>query len=47
VKFQWNAECENAFKELKDKLVSASVLSPPDLTKQCLNRLIMMVENTP
>jgi len=34
VKFQWSRECETAFRELKDKLVSAPVLCPPDLAKQ-------------
>ena len=34
VKFQWSKECESAFRELKDKLVSTPVLCPPDLAKQ-------------
>ncbi|XP_024028189.1 uncharacterized protein LOC112093615, partial [Morus notabilis] len=30
VKFQWDAECENAFQELKVRLTSAPVLTIPD-----------------
>ena len=33
IQFQWNKEYESAFREPKDKLVSAPVLCPPDLTK--------------
>ena len=34
VQFMWNDDCESAFKEIKEKLVSAPLLHPPDLTKQ-------------
>ena len=33
VKFDWTAECEVVFCEVKRRLVSAPVLHPPDLTK--------------
>ena len=33
MKFDWTAECEVAFCEVKRRLVSAPVLHPPDLTK--------------
>ena len=31
--FNWTDECEDAFTKLKQKLVSALVLQPPDLSK--------------
>ena len=34
VQFKWSPDCEKAFRELKEKLVSAPVLRPPDLSKQ-------------
>ena len=34
VQFKWSPDCEKAFRELKEKLVSAPVLCPPDLSKQ-------------
>lgn len=34
VQFKWSSDCEKAFRELKEKLVSAPVLHPPDLSKQ-------------
>jgi len=34
VQFKWSPDCEKAFKDLKEKLVSAPVLCPPDLSKQ-------------
>ena len=34
VRFKWSQNCEKAFKELKEKLVSAPVLCPPVLSKQ-------------
>ena len=33
VQFSWTSECEEAFSELKRRLVSAPVLQPPDLSK--------------
>jgi len=33
VQFKWNQECEMAFKHLKEKLATAPVLHPPDLSK--------------
>ena len=33
VTFEWTEECEVAFGEVKQRLVSAPVLRPPDLTK--------------
>ena len=33
VKFDWTEECEEAFGKVKQRLVSAPVLHPPDLTK--------------
>ena len=33
VSFDWTEECEAAFCEIKQRLVSAPVLHPPDLTK--------------
>jgi len=34
VQFKWSADCNKAFRELKEKLVSALVLRPPDLSRQ-------------
>ena len=34
ISFQWSPDCDRAFRELKEKLVSAPVLRPPDLSKQ-------------
>ena len=31
--FDWTEECEVAFREVKQRLMSAPVLRPPDLTK--------------
>ena len=31
--FQWSEECQKAFQEVKNRLSSAPVLQPPDLTK--------------
>ena len=33
IKFMWTVECEAAFKEIKQRLVSAPVLRPPDLSQ--------------
>ena len=33
VKFDWSQECELAFNQIKDRLVSAPVLRPPDMDK--------------
>ena len=33
VKFQWSIDCENAFSTLKQKLSTAPLLQPPDLSK--------------
>ena len=33
VKFDWSQECELAFNQIKDRLVSAPVLRPPDMNK--------------
>ena len=33
VQFNWTHDCEQAFAELKRRLVSAPVLQPPDLSK--------------
>ena len=33
VPFTWSSHCEEAFTELKQRLVSAPVLCPPDLTR--------------
>ena len=33
VQFSWTSECEEAFTELKSRLVSAPVLQPPDFSK--------------
>ena len=34
VQFKWSTDCDKAFRELKEKLVSAPVLRPPDLSRQ-------------
>lgn len=34
VAFIWNERCENAFQELKTKLMTTPILSYPDFTKQ-------------
>ena len=33
VKFVWNNQCESAFQKVKEMLVSAPLLHPPDLSK--------------
>jgi len=34
MQFEWSSDCEKAFADLKEKLMSAPVLCPPDLSKQ-------------
>ena len=34
VSFTWSSHCEEAFTKLKQRLVAAPVLQPPDLTRQ-------------
>ena len=36
IEFNWTSECETAFMEVKQRLVSAPVLKPPDLSKPFL-----------
>ena len=36
VRFKWSPNCEKAFRELKEKLVSVPVLCPPVLSKKFL-----------
>ena len=33
IKFQWNSECENAFNELKNRLITSPILLYPDNQK--------------
>jgi len=33
VEFKWSDECQRAFEELKERLATALVLCPPDLSK--------------
>jgi len=33
IKFLWTNECENAFKELKKRLITSLILLHPDITK--------------
>lgn len=33
VQFKWDSSCEDAFKELKERLATAPLLHPPDLSK--------------
>ena len=42
VPFAWTADCEVAFTELKQKLASAPVLQPPDLSKPFLFGLMQV-----
>lgn len=34
IEFKWSAECENAFQEIKTRLISSPILAYPDFTKQ-------------
>ena len=38
--FNWNQECENAFEQLKDKLVSTPVLAYPSFDKISFSKLM-------
>ena len=36
LKFEWTNECQSAFEELKNRLVSSPILAHPEFSKKCI-----------
>ena len=42
VMFEWSTKCEESFQKIKEMLISAPVLIPPDLDKEFLYGLMLV-----